>query len=408
MGPRHEIEQLVGFGGRWAGTDAERRAARHLEEHLEEQGRDARIEQTQVRPNYPLAHAIHALLGIVGSVVSVSKPAIGAGLVGAAVVLSFGDAAGLFMLTRRLLGWRASQNVVSAEEGDKPGVLVLVAHYDAGRGGAIFGPRVEERRAAIGRLLRRPIGLFGPFFWSMVVILLCCLVRLAGLEGVALTAVQFVPTVALIVSFPLLADVALSDVVPGANDNASGVGTVLRLADRYGGELDHFDLWVLATGAEEPFALGMAAFLKRHRRSLAKERTVFLNVDEVGAGTVRYTRREGLLLSVRSHVQLMELCDDIAEDDEDAGAFGARRFISRSTSDGYAARLRGYPAITITCRNALDYVPEHHQPTDTAERLDDASLERAYGFCCELIERLDAQLGPEIEDARAPAEGEAA
>jgi Peptidase family M28 len=399
MDPREAIEALVAFEGRWAGSDAERRAARHLSQTLGSLGRGAELEQTRVWPNYHLAHAIHAILAILGSAVSVSKPGIGAALAGAAVVLAFGDATGTFLVTRRLLGWRASQNVVSTEDAGKPGALVLVAHYDAARSGAVFSRPVEERRAALGGLLRRPIGLFEPFFWSLALVLLCCLVRLPGLEGVALTAVQFVPTVVLIFSIPLLVDIALSDVVPGANDNASGVATARRLVDRYGGSLEYFDVWALFTGAQEPFALGLAGFLRRHRGSLPKDRTVFLNLDEVGSGTVRYTRREGLVLGVRSHVQLVELCDDIAEDDQEAGAFGARALVSRTASDAYAARLRGFPAVTVTCRNALGYAPEHHRPTDTPDRIDDRALERAYGFCCELIDRIDAQLGPELEGA---------
>jgi hypothetical protein len=70
--------------------------------------------------------------------------------------------------------------------------------------------------------------------------------------------------------------------------------------------------------------------------------------------------------------------------------------VSRSPSDGYTARSGGLPAITITCRNALDYAPEHHQPTDTPDRIDPDALERAYAFCSEFLERLDARIGPEL------------
>jgi hypothetical protein len=152
----------------------------------------------------------------------------------------------------------------------------------------------------------------------------------------------------------------------------------------------------------------MRAFLKSHRRTLSKERTVFINIDEVGAGTVRFTRREGLVIGSRSHVQLLQICNDIAEDDEDEDVFGARPLVSRTTSDGYVARSAGFPAITITCRNALDYTPEHHRPTDTPERIDDDALERVYGFCCELIERLDAEVGPDLAQHGELAEDEAA
>jgi hypothetical protein len=215
---------------------------------------------------------------------------------------------------------------------------VLVARYDSGR-----TPR--------GRLP-------AAYFWVLLALFACCVARVVGLEGTALTAVQFVPTALLLVSLPLLADIALT-----AGDDASGVATVLRLAERYGGRLDHFDVQVLLTGA----SLGMRPFLKRHRPD--KERTVFLNVEEVGG--VRYTRKEGPLLSARSHVQLVEICDEIAEDDE--GAFEPRGRVGRAASEGYVARMAGYPSITIS---------------------------GAFGFCSELVERLDAGIGPDLDPLR--------
>jgi peptidase M28-like protein len=397
MDTRQEIVALTAFRGRWPGTDAERRAARHLQTRLEELGREAEVEGLDAWPDWPLTYAIHAQLAVVGSVLSVYTPVGGAVLVLVAVVLTALDATGLALTTRRLLGRRASQNVISREDNERAGTLVLVAHYDAGRGGAAFGRKLAERVAVAGQLLRRPIGPLEPLFWAMLLVLLCTLLRIAGIEGLVLTTVQFVPTVLLILALPLLVDVALSDISPGANDNASGVATALQLAERYGGRLQHFDLWVLLTGAQEAGALGMRAFLRHHRRELERERTVFVNLDEVGAGTVRYTVREGLLLAPRSHVQLARLCDEIAEDDEDGHAFGARPLVSRTAGDGAAARAARFPAITIRCRNALDYSPEHHQPTDTPEHIDAGALERAYGFSCELIERLDAGIGPDLE-----------
>jgi hypothetical protein len=357
LNAREQIDALVAHAGRGPGTDAERRAARDLAGRLEALGRDVDVEPFEVWPAYPLAHLIHAVLAIAGSVISVYSPLVGLALVVAAVVLAFGDGTGLFMLTRRLTGRRASQNVVSSEGGGKPGTLVLVAHYDVGR----------------------PPRPFPVFFWSMVAVLVCSIARLAGLDGIALTAVQFVPTVLLIVSVPMLVDLALSSPPPGANDNASGVATVLRLAERYGGALEHFDLSVLFTGSG---ALGMRAFFKRHRKELSKERTVFVNVDEVGTGSVRYTRRQGPLFTVASQVQLLQICDEIAEDDD--GAFDAEPVVLRSFDGAYAIRMAGFPGITISGR------PE-------SSGVDDEALERAFGFCRELVERLDAAIGPELD-----------
>ena len=392
-----EIEDLVAFEGRGPGTDAERRAADHLKRRLRALGRDTKVEPTRLFPNYALTHAIHAALALAGSLVSLAQPAVGAGLVLLALVAMVGDLTGSFYLVRPLTGSRASQNVLSAEDGGKAGVLILTAHYDAARGGAVFRRKGLERQAALSRRLRIPIGPFQPLVWAILVVLACCAVRLTVTEDVlALDIVQFVATALLIVAIPLLLGIALRPYVPGATDNGSGVATVLRLAERHGERLEHFDLWVLLPGSEEGLWVGMRQFLKAHRHALDRERTIFLNVDMVGNGTVRYVLNEGLLFGYDFHPELVRLCDDIAEEDEE-NRYGARGIKRRIAGDGHAARLRGYPAISICCLNAMDYSPDYHQPTDTPDRVEPAALESAEAFVSELIERIDDELGPELE-----------
>lgn len=405
--PGAEIRELVAFEGRQAGTDAERRGANHLAARLRDLGRDAEVEPLTIWPRYHLTHLIHALLGIAGSAVAVGNALVGTILIAVALVSTIGDLTGRLPLMRRLTGRRASQNVFSPEDEDRPGTLILMAHYDSARGGAAFG-RSEEARAALGRLVRRTIGPFEPFVWSLVLLLACAVARLAGLDATALSAVQFVPTVVLIVSVPFLADIALSGAVPGANDNASGVETVLRLAERYGETLDNLDVWVLLPGAQEPLALGSRAWLKRHRPDLDPLSTVVLNVDEVGSGTVRYAPKEGPLIALRQHPRLVALCDQIAEEDRERGRYGARRLTGRRPSDGYATRSRGLPSITISCAGPLDRAPDHHRVSDTAEAIEPEALERAFGFCSELVELIDEELGPDIADAAEQRERERA
>ena len=214
---------------------------------------------------------------------------------------------------------------------------------------------------------------------------MCCGLRLAGLEGTPLSAVQFVPTVVLIVAVALLLDIALAASGGGENDNASGVALALRLAERFSSErLEHFDLHIVFTGAGKAMAAGMRSFVKRHRTALGRERTVFLNLDEVGAGALRYAVKEGPLVALKAHPQLVELCEAIAEDDR---AGGVRSVINRSASDGYVARSRGLPAITITSRDERGYA---------GPRVEEGAIERAEAFCAELIARLDAEVGPEL------------
>jgi Peptidase family M28 len=338
-----EAETLVDeFGPRPPGSDAERRAAQHLVGRLEGLGREAHLEGFSVWPAWATGYAINAGIAIVGSVVAVSSATLGTGLVLLATILTFLDLAGITPTTRRLLGRRASQNVVSWGDRDMEGALLLVAHYDS------------------GPTRTRPLR---PMFLALLVLLACCVLRAGGMEGTALTIVQFIPTVLLIVYVALLLDIALSPAAPGENDNASGVAVVLRLAERLD-ELGHFGVHVLFTGSQKAMAQGMRTFLKSHRKELAPGDTVVLNLDAVGGGEIRETKKEGPLLTVSSHPQLI-------------GTVEADSFINREPSDGYAAASAGLPSVTVA---------------GTTERLEEDALAEAEEACVELVERLDEEL----------------
>jgi hypothetical protein len=397
--PRTEIERLVEFRGRGPGTDAERRAGQHLRRRLEALGREVDVEPTWIRPRWALAHTAYAVLGVVASVVATGAPVAGAIVAGAALILTIADLSGRIHLGRRLTGRRASQNVISREGGHRPGTLVLVAHYDAARTGFVYG-WMAEWRAALGHRIRRPIGPFAPVVWALAGVLATAVLRSAGIDPLAVVIVQFLATVVLILAVPLLADISLSEVGPGASDNASGVATVLRLAERYGGDLEHFDVWVLLTGGEEALAEGMREWMRRHRAELDPTATIFLNVDAVGNGTVRYTRRVGPLLPAAVHPRLVKLCGQIAEEDAEEGRYGARAIVLRSIDDALAARRARFPAVSISCRGATDHPANLHRETDTPDRVDDAALERAFGFCSELIELIDERIGPDVAEQR--------
>jgi Peptidase family M28 len=357
-----ELDAIVDIGRRAPGSDAERRAAHHLKERFGSLGRTASIEGFTVYPQWPLAYLLLASASIAASVLAVYVPVAGAALALAAALLLFLEAGLLIPTVRRLLGRRASQNVVSWNDTGKPGTLVLVAHYDAGRAGIVHSDAVARRRA----LFR--LGGLQLVFWAQLGVLAAALLRLIGLDGTVITAAQFVPTFVLIVAVALLADVALAGTKAGENDNASGTVLALRLATE--AQAEHFDVHVLLTGAGTAGAAGVRAFLERH--DLPHDTTVLLNLDKVGSGEVCHTTREGALLTTKIHPQLTSLAD-------------ATPLVSRATSDASAAT--GYAAITVTCRDRLDYA---------SGRVHEQSLERAEAFCLELIDRLDEEVGPSL------------
>jgi hypothetical protein len=361
LDPLAELDALVGVGRRAPGSDAERRAARHLHDRLEELGRPAEIEPFAAYPNWPLAYLLLASASIGASVLAVYVPAAGAALALLAALLFFLDTGLLIPTVRRLLGRRASQNVASWNDTGKPGTLVLVAHYDAGRAGIVHSDAVARRRA------RLRVGGLQLIFAAQLGVLAAALLRLVGIEGTLITAAQLVPTFVLIVAVALLADVALAGTKAGENDNASGTVLALRLATA--AHAEHFDVHVLLTGAGTAGAAGLKAFVKRH--DLPRDTTVFLNLDKVGSGDVRY---------ISAHPQLRKLADQMQD---------ATRLVSRSTSD--ASATPGYAAITLTCRDELDYA---------SGRVGQRSLEQAEAFCLELIDRLDEEVGPSLTSSQ--------
>ena len=140
---------------------------------------------------------------------------------------------------------------------------------------------------------------------------------------------------------------------------------VLRLAERLD-SLEGFGVHVVLTGSQKAMSQGSRAFLKNHRKQLVPDRTAVLNVDSVGSGELRLTKKEGPLLTVRSHPQLVGLVE-------------APTFVNREPSDGYAAASARLPAVTVTCDGT---------------RLEEDTLAEVEEFCVEFAERLDEELSP--------------
>src|SRR5215208_2431795 len=278
------IRELCSYEGRRAGTDAERRAANWLAERLRGTGRRTDVEPTYVHPQY--------------------------GLVLAAAVSMYLDVNGRFYIVRRLFFRRASQNVVA--RGKSPGAparVFITAHYDSARSGTAFDPKRVARASRLSKRLGLPMAPFRVLFWSLAVLLPILGARMAGIDSNLVSLLHLIPTLTLLLGAFLLTDIELSDVVPGANDNASGVATALSLAS----ELDenppeNLDVWLLLTGAEECQMEGMRSFIRSHRKSIDRESSYFIVLDAVGAGTVRYETGEGLAVTYDLDQRLAELC----------------------------------------------------------------------------------------------------
>ncbi len=161
-----------------------------------------------------------------------------------------------------------------------------------------------------------------------------------------------------------MVDIGARDVVPGANDNLSGVGVVLSVASALRDEPPTgLRVILLSTGAEESFSEGMEAFARRHFDSLPPESTYVICVDTVGSPHLLLLEGEGML-GVRDYpkdfLRLVSECADRAG----VRLWPGLRF--RNATDGYSALRRGYPTAMVGSVDEYKLPTDYHWPSDTA------------------------------------------
>jgi len=402
------IDELVSFRGRRAGSDAERRAANRFAERLRGMGRQVAVEPTYVHPGWALSLALHCAIGCVGSLITVTQPVVGFALVLLAATSLYLDLNARFYLLRSLFFRRASQNVVSpGGRPDAPARLVLCASLDAPRTGFLNGRFCARVFARLTKLTGLPWSPTRVIFWSLAFLVPVTAAQAAGLESDGLSLLQVIPTLLLLVGAFGYLDVGTSRLSPGANENASGVATVLSAAR----ELDReapaaLDVWVVLVGASDPLSQGMRGFARAHRE-LDRERTLFVCVDSVGAGEVRYLSAEGPAAAFPADRRLLELCDAIAEADRAAGdELRAAPLAHGFATDAHVLRIAKRRAIGITCLEPDELVPRNARTgSDLPQSIDPLGPESAERFCIELARALDRDAVRRFESAEPIAGG---
>jgi hypothetical protein len=312
--------------------------------------------------------------GEIGSLVAAALGAVGVASV--LLELSF-----LSNPLRWLLPRAESQNVsarIPARDGARRKV-VLVGHLDTHRTPKVFSSDTWLRvfRALI------PLGLLASIvmlaMFAAGVVFDYSLWRLSALvPGLFLVG---------ILAVSLQAD--LSPFTEGANDNASGAGIVLSLAEELAAEpLRETDVWVVLSGCEEVGCYGADAFLRGHKDYLSG--AFWLTLDSVGGeGTSPcYLTKETFLLSTHSDPELLEIADSVAIERPDLKA-RPHRFRGAYT-EGAIGGKHGLRVLTFLAARPSGAVPDWHRTTDVLERLDKGALARCESFVKEILARIDA------------------
>lgn len=166
---------------------------------------------------------------------------------------------------------------------------------------------------------------------------------------------------------------------PGANDNASGVGTVMALAEHFAqNPPQNTRLRFMLFCGEEVGLVGSTRFVEKLQDT---DRLYAITFDMVGMGdTVEYVRRTSNLLK-GTDKRLNAL---FAE----AGAKGGS-FFTLGASDYDSFARNGIPATGIYTSGEKMIFKVYHTTSDTLEYIDAACLEKTIHTAIEVISKLD-------------------
>ena len=142
-----------------------------------------------------------------------------------------------------------------------------------------------------------------------------------------------------------MADIGRHEVVPGANDNLTGVSVLVALAKRLQERpVSGLRVILLSAGAEETLQEGIRGFAARHFPSLPRETTSFINVDTLGCPNLVMLEGEGAVRMEDYDSDFKDLAERLAAREGIALRRGMR---ARTSTDGVIPMRAGYPTVTL-------------------------------------------------------------
>ncbi len=164
-------------------------------------------------------------------------------------------------------------------------------------------------------------------------------------------------------------------VVPGAQDNLSGVAVAFEVARRiaHTGGLQHTRIRMVSFGAEECGLKGSGAYAVRHKAKLIAENAHVINLDGIlDIDHMHVIERE--VMAMQSHHP--PLIDALLEAFQRNGLPEKRGTIPIGGTDASSFSARGIPATSIVGLPMGQLHPTYHTRLDTLDCLDPVTLER--------------------------------
>lgn len=370
------------IGPRGSTTEGERRAAEYCENELRDTGLVPEIEPFRSARSifFPhllasaamlMAFAVYPLAGRIGASLAAIVSLVA--LVSDLLELSFRD-----NVLRRIVPKGPSQNVVARIPPSKEHKrdVVLIGHLDSQRTPIVFS---TSRWVAIYQAFTTIA--FGLF---VVQVLLYSIGAFTQWDWIWPASIPSAVAAILLAAMCIQAD--LTPFTVGANDNATAVGLLLTLAERYrASPLNNTRLWLVCTGCEEVQHYGAIDFFERHRRDL--HNPVAIAFEMLGCAGPAWLTSEGIIIPFKSDARLVALAEKLAADHPEWKAHAAQ--VKGGNTEMADALRAGIPAITIIGMGSKGEMAYWHQLEDTFDKMNPEVMGRAWTFIQAYLQELD-------------------
>lgn len=391
----HHLEHLsTTLGPRGSATEKEKAGHAYVQRILAEQGHPTRIESFPSATSAYLPFVLALSLALLAEAIFYfSGPTNNAGMgsLAALVLCALITASAILELLahdnplRWFLVTEPSQNVIAITpaRGEAKRRVAVLAHVDTHRT-PLFWQTADTYR--VFRVIMT-LSLL-----SLVVLNLLFLIGIFA-PNAALYPISLAPAAIALTALLMAVQAHFSPYTAGANDNASGVGVLLALAEKAKHEpLANTEVWWVATGCEEVGIYGSADFIRRHAPAL--KNGAVLVVDSIGGpgtGPI-YLTREGLLKPLAHSEKLLALADQLASSHPELGAH--RSEIQNPYTDASPALEAGLEALSMVGYNRRGWIPNWHNPSDVFANIDADAVDRTERFVWAMLQRLDQQASP--------------
>lgn len=262
-----------------------------------------------------------------------------------------------------------------APSGDVRQRVVLIGHTDTNKHRATFSPPLKYLFTQSGGLL-------------VVGMLANALALLAG-KGKMKTLHAFATGVLGYAIYSLIND-EKEGYVDGANDNASAVALTLGLGiQAHAQRLQHTEVWLAFTGAEEVGLLGTHALLDAYGDVLRD--AYFIDIEMVGAGDIRWVEHHSGFAYGTGYApdaDSVRIAQQASRNVPHLNVRGHRMVINEEVR---ALRQRGFKGICLVGVDEKGWLINWHQYSDNIQGIVPTSLQNAAEFAWAMLHEIDGE-----------------